>query len=726
METIRLVKTAFRKLKAHSYFDKTTLPLRDKIVEFESAWDFKMKIQAIADEYDKAKLCQSTLMVEILSSIDVLPFPKKMVNANSDDDKTKEKAVISIGNPKEKPIIDELQYFIDMDVRGHVLGVMWIMAFGKRIDEQSIESARGNRLRKSLIWKDDGDILDSPALFEPYFAQYSLWRDGGLSVANELLTKNHDVMILTLDLKKFYYRTGISKKAFKNIVEIDDNSKDVNLHDAIYAIFEKYTEILHTKKIEHSGIVLPIGFLPSAVLSNWCLEKFDKGILDYWNPSYYGRYVDDVIIVEKIEKGSEIYKLARENKLEKDFVIDYYLGNDRRKTAQVFVSKSTFPKTDEQQTNENSEQQTPKSKEDDLYRVNPAFCLSDESVYEFQSNKTRIIALFADNNSTALINKFKREIYENVSEFRLMPEVGEAFSQDDFSEFYKLENDATINKLRGVREILMDKYELSKFLGRYRVVSSLVEDGRLKRKFTSVIGKMFNDRELIEHYILWERVFEIFITDKDYTGFIKFAKRVKHAIASLTLKEERARESAVQSSLYRHFDAAVHRTLSLVWGENAKKIIEAMFGENFNSKPHLNEMRRNYIVTYMSNKYVMSVPAEVIQCPTDIVDDMDINFTEFRDGFDYLCKEGAIECELEYLPYFRQAQDIAVSSFLGKICDYSCNVCQESTCEKCEKHPNLSFNEYIIKIKKVVSEAPVEFKEMSGIFDSKKQNGIMV
>jgi mRNA-degrading endonuclease RelE of RelBE toxin-antitoxin system len=50
---------------------------------------------------------------------------------------------------------------------------------------------------------------------------------------------------------------------------------------------------------------------------------------------------------------------------------------------------------------------------DDIYRVTKEFCLSEDSLYEFQSSKTRIIALFADNNSTALINKFKKEIYEN-------------------------------------------------------------------------------------------------------------------------------------------------------------------------------------------------------------------------------------------------------------------------------------------------------------------------
>ena len=52
--------------------------------------------------------------------------------------------------------------------------------------------------------------------------------------------------------------------------------------------------------------------MPSNVLANECLHKFDNAILDGWNPIYYGRYVDDILIVEKVEKGSaieEAYKM---------------------------------------------------------------------------------------------------------------------------------------------------------------------------------------------------------------------------------------------------------------------------------------------------------------------------------------------------------------------------------------------------------------------------------
>lgn len=377
MKTIDLVKVAFQKLKAHVYFDKTCLPLRDKIVTFESVPDFETKLADIADAYDASGLIDNApFITNVIDSISILSFPKNMKMSEQE-----EEAVVSVGNPTEKAVVTELQYFIDMDVSGHILGVLWILAFGKRLDDMCFDKARGNRLRTSLIWGDDDIPLKTPALFEPYFAQYSLWRDGGLSCAENLLAKGHDALILTLDLKKFYYKAGLTASTFEELIIAEDSTQNRFLHSAIFAIMQKYTEVLEKENIEHNGVVLPIGFLPSAVLSNWCLHNFDQGVLDFWNPSYYGRYVDDIIIVEKIEKGSDIYKRARDNSLTKETVIEHYLADGRRQKAATFVESSeAFIKS-------STDKKHSTTKKDKLYRVCTPFALSEESCLEFQAKK---------------------------------------------------------------------------------------------------------------------------------------------------------------------------------------------------------------------------------------------------------------------------------------------------------------------------------------------------
>jgi len=687
METNKRVRIAFRKLKAHVYFDKTALPLRDKVVEFEASDDFEKKLTEIEYAYDNALLGKdSPLMEEILDSINTLPFPKKMYQSNKG-----EASVISIGKPNEAPVVENLQYFIDMDVRGHIIGILWIMAFGKRLENLCFANSRGNRLRNLLIWndKDNNEILDSPALFEPYFAQYSLWRDEGLSCAEGLLAKKHDALIVTLDLKRYYYRTGITKDVFNNILAIDEINKNKALHESLFLILERYSEILKYNSVDIKGIALPIGFLPSAVLSNWCLSKFDKGILDYWNPAYYGRYVDDIIIVDKIEKNSELYRRARKGELTKGLVLEYYLGNGRRNIAPCFAYKKRDGFLEVPPT-QKTEQIIDETEDDDIYQVYTEFCLSEDSLYEFESSKTRIIALFADNNSKALINKFKEELYENVSEFRLMPDIGEAFSQDDFSEFYRLENDATINKLRGVNNILIDKYELSKFLGRYRVVSSLVDEN--KKRFTETVERMFNDSELIEYYILWERIFEIFITDKDFNGFSKFVKKVITAINCIEMKGDGIPTEPIKKSLLIHLTATLNRVLSLLWGETAKEIQESLYENGIDT-----QLRNSYFSTRMINKYILALPVEILSCPTD---KSSINMTSFKDVFGFInSNEEKRIVQYRYLPYFRQAQDIATAKFFSSICHGG-------------DRPLKMNKPYIDEIKSDVGEAPISQKSI--------------
>ena len=708
MKATERVKIAFRKLKAHVYFDKTTLPLRDKVVEFEANDDFMNRLNEIEKAvFDLPLETDSSLMRDIITSIDVLSFPKRMYSQNSDGDKN---TIISVGKPKETPVVDEVQYFIDMDVRGHILGVLWLMVFGKRLDDCCLENIRGNRLRTSLIWSGEtnGEVLNSPALFEPYFAQYSLWRDEGLSCAEKMLNNKQDALIITLDLRKFYYRTGITKAKFNQILNSEDSEKDKALHWALFSILQRYTEILEEKSIEHSGIVLPIGFLPSGVLSNWCLSKFDKGILDFWNPAYYGRYVDDIIIVEKIERKSEIFDKARNGILTKDCVIDYYLGNARWNIEACFVNEdrkghARFVESQTNSTNENNSCTKEPCNTEITYRVVEPFCLSEDSLYEFGSKKTRVIALFSDNNSSALINKFKKEILENISEFRLMPEVGEAFSKDDFSEFYRLENDATINKLRGVSNIHMDKYELSKFLGKYRVVSNLVDDISTKR-FTRTIRKMFNDLELIENYTLWERVFEIFITDRDYLGFSKFAERLLTSINAIDVTKAGIDVELLKRSLCRHFIATLNRVLSLLWGKNATEALKSI-----NEAKIETQLRNSYLSTYMSNKYIMAVPLEILPCPTN---NDNINLTIFSDGFKLICSNTAKKySHYDLLPYFRQAQDIAFARFLCSFCNHG--VQQLDTCEESP----YTYKEYMDKVIKELPKAPVNRDELSNLFD---------
>ena len=67
-------------------------------------------------------------------------------------------------------------------------------------------------------------------------------------------------------------------------------------------------------------------------------------ILDGWNPLYYGRYVDDILLVEKVEKGSRIAQKAQDGKLEFYEAFEYYTVNNSRWTGKETGMRGLFSK----------------------------------------------------------------------------------------------------------------------------------------------------------------------------------------------------------------------------------------------------------------------------------------------------------------------------------------------------------------------------------------------
>ena len=203
MQEHELVRIAYKKFKANLYFDKTQLPLRDRLVLFENE-GIEDKLDEIYyalingenwEEYEK----------NIIDQIGVLLYPKSLQKISDDT---------AIFNADSIPIeMKAPQYFIDLPVEGHILGTLWILSIGRLLDKNSDENnpngmyehSYGNRLRKTLINGVSNDVTYSPGLFEPYFAQYESWRDYGLECAKERLDDKQDAALHSFLLNKLYH-----------------------------------------------------------------------------------------------------------------------------------------------------------------------------------------------------------------------------------------------------------------------------------------------------------------------------------------------------------------------------------------------------------------------------------------------------------------------------------------------------------------------------------------
>lgn len=206
----RIFKIAFKKLKSSVYYDKTQLILRNDIVRYEqnSIDNIDSKLKSLCTQFNDKNEFEK-LKEAIIGSISISAFPKKL-------NKSDVPGVI-INKQNSQTTVYQNQYFIDMCVEGHILGVVWLMTIGYKLDKLVYEKSYGNRIRKKLINELSDEPTFSPYLFEPYFMQYESWRDTALDEAKKYLHLKNDVMILTMDLKRYFYSVDVNKNAFDKI-----------------------------------------------------------------------------------------------------------------------------------------------------------------------------------------------------------------------------------------------------------------------------------------------------------------------------------------------------------------------------------------------------------------------------------------------------------------------------------------------------------------------------
>ena len=660
----KLFKIAYKKLKSSLYYDKTQAILRDRLVSFEIEQEnindyFNELAEMFSDEDLREELFEN-----ILSSISYYVFPKCL-----ESEETK-----IIRNYSKKSIeIKNNQYFLDMDIRGHILGVLWLLLIGYRVDENMYEHSYGNRIRKNLYNELSEEPTYSPYLFEPYFQQYEGWRDTAMNEAMQHLYSGQDVVILTLDFKRFYYSVDITKALFDEIYTNEIASTEANcdeliaLHKFMFQIIERYSECF-TEFCERN--ILPIGFLPSNVLANYALRNFDKAILDGWNPIYFGRYVDDVIIVDKIESNSDLYKKSQDNDFEVETIISYFFEQcsgwkgineykcENNTKFSLLIRESYVDKID--------------NKEKTRYELNKLYnpVKNDNSRIEIQDGKVKIF-YFRAGESDALITCFKENIAKNKSEFRHMPEDEAIFQKDDYSKIYDLQNDETINKFRGITGIAIDKYELSKLLGKHLRIGGLIHDVR-EMGFEKQICKILSPRVIVENYTVWEKVIEILVINESWDSLSNVIKNIMESINLLDYRDKDILKK-VQDTMIFYMHSILNRSLALVWGSEVNKFIDD-FCKQYASKEDDSQFlynnffqwsRKAYCETRMLDKSVMPIFIDMLDMDKIYETKKTLNLCNFQQLLK--CSKKEWNSNYVYYPYLVTMYDFSIVSCIEQL-----------------------------------------------------------
>ncbi|MDZ7740299.1 MAG: RNA-directed DNA polymerase [Bacteroidota bacterium] len=298
--TLTNVKEAYQQLKRHLYYERLDLDARHRIVQFESGYNFDIDGRLKTVEHWIKKFSNSEgvgrSVKKLVESIDINVFVKKVLRES--DDNTSNFITDRIHTDNFK--LEKENAFVSIPVELQILGTLWLNSIGAKIDKNLINHCYGNRLIKR---DNEQDLQLNGRLFKIYHFQYARWWKTGLAKAKAILRKDkEDVVMLNFDLKSFYHSTCVDKNVLRTRVKYEKLSKHEKfLHRVLENVLEMYNNKLKIYNLNKNleGWALPIGYIASPIIANDYLSGFDNDIVKNVRPSYYGRYVDDILVVFK-------------------------------------------------------------------------------------------------------------------------------------------------------------------------------------------------------------------------------------------------------------------------------------------------------------------------------------------------------------------------------------------------------------------------------------------
>ncbi|SHF94257.1 RNA-dependent RNA polymerase family protein [Flavisolibacter ginsengisoli] len=597
------IREAYIKLKSYIYFDSTDLLLRRKLVEFETNTikddilslikggprpylnkiSFKKlkisesvdkKLESIKDALNEYHEDQS-FFDYFLAQITVLFYPKSIEQRNIDENFITNKRIESSYK------VDRVNAFIDAPLELHILSVLWIMEYGVHYDAVLDDSCLGNRL---LLNKSKDKVVQGSSLFKPYFKQYQKWRDDSVKAAQSLLKDNRNALFLNLDIQDYFHSVRIpTTKLYNNnkagVLQHLSNLEEIFLKiHTIYSekVGKKYEvpyEFFKSLKKDNSNnlseIILPIGLLSSYVLANDFLKDFDTRIFQLIKPAYYGRYVDDILIVIADPKP-DYHKTEKDE----DFKFSFKkyknkINRAKKRNEKVSFSEESLTQLEEYVLQNFSvviklidtppfiQKETNKDK-----HVQKSFKLCGYDSLYCQSAKS-LLYFFDSEESDLVIDKLKKELDEKTSEFRDFPE--EDHNEESFEESaYYLQYDGSDGKIRTLKDYKENRYGLTVYLAN-KIFSALRHERQISDEEGKQVLKFFRGSNCINFYRLWEKIFTYFLVNRQAKTYVDFYLHCLIEIQKLVNvnKKNKVQDSLIKETMTNYLDCAHELALSL-------------------------------------------------------------------------------------------------------------------------------------------------------------------
>ncbi len=218
---------------------------------------------------------------------------------SSPSDEWEHASTLLADKKKDKPKA-EFRVMADCSIDFHVVSTLWMLKVGHLFDAKLTECAYGNRLRRKGGIDTDVNEL-SLGTFKPYLKPFRDWRDNGIEAMKTALNAGKKIVALTADITSYYHELnpGFMQEPsfFKDVLGLDELPDEAEkLHRLFITALEAWAVATPLKR------GLPVGLPASAIVANVALIELDRCIEKQVVPIYYGRYVDDILLV--MENGA--------------------------------------------------------------------------------------------------------------------------------------------------------------------------------------------------------------------------------------------------------------------------------------------------------------------------------------------------------------------------------------------------------------------------------------
>lgn len=553
-----LVQHAYRLLKQDSYYDKMDLFLRANFAAYETDETFDQRqknLASVVRDFKKGELSARTKqrLRRWLADVGFRLLPKSVNLPGTGGDEretedTKARLISNVRTAEQYEFASQggVQYFFYAPIELYILSTLWCMTVGPLLDRQLDHGCFGNRLEGDR----DGDGRPS-RLFKIFHFQYTQWRDTAIKRAEALLDQERSSVLVSLDIKQCYYNLSVDWNQVPAPRGRTSRNLARNLTDVLRRVHGAYHEAIaapltatHGPEVaEEEGI--PIGLPSSRVLANWLLDPFDAQVREALRPAYYGRYVDDMLIVAQAPPQDVVSGGV-------DAILDDLLI--RRGLLKPSQGETEY----------------------ELCSV-PGLVI--------QSSKL-IVQHFDKDHSRAGLREFIKQIKREASDFRFLPADERGRELDACA--YDIIYEGSINKLRSVIGVTENSTELSKYLAR-RMVEHRLTSEALQKNVAEQLDRFTRGKNILDFCTTWERILTLLIVKKQHVKAADMLRRCLDTVAKLCSgngDDEEWVETA-QEHLREYLSIALAMPLALldqegrgeIRSKRLRSVIEADFDE---------------------------------------------------------------------------------------------------------------------------------------------------